>query len=513
MMQVGLVISLVMGTACGTNPVPVPAEPKLPVPWQQLASKLETHAPHRKKHNHTNQSHSPQRVEREAGVHSKEDEAKFQADTEGVVLQPLAKDVATKVEMKLAFQSSTPKPTLKAWSLKEVHHDPSPSPSLNSSIDAMAVLHKEAESQVHKEKKHHEGNKAKQNRTSTATHHPRQTQEQAKHTNALANFARDMGVNTSHPTNQSKKSAPGALSGKKMHKGKHHKAKKDHSGKTPSVNMTGGDVMTLLHHEVKHDDIQTTVAKQTPAPTTTITTTHAPASKGLLHLREDMYLGGHPDRTVTQPLPKAAHHKIPPEISVVHSALSVGKKHHKTKYADVSLPKVELPTDPMAAVHKEVETINGEEGNSQKARSKSQEKPAATAASAPLKAEHVEAHVGGLARLAQDLGTNATANKTEGQSAPQQAEGSASQGKHSSHGVKHHKQGKAATAQAAHSVKAADKVDPMSELHQELHPKDDKPQPAVKLATEVPHAPDLKPKLKVHESRRNNLRKLREDER
>merc|ERR1719262_789461 len=102
MMQVGLVISLVIGTACGTNPLPVPAEPKLPVPWQQLASKLKTHAPHRKKHNHTNQSHSPQHVQREAGVHSKEDEAKLQADTEGVVVQPLPKDVTAKVDTRLA---------------------------------------------------------------------------------------------------------------------------------------------------------------------------------------------------------------------------------------------------------------------------------------------------------------------------------------------------------------------------------------------------------------------------
>eukprot|EP00746_Dinoflagellata_sp_MGD_P162461 gnl/MRDRNA2_/MRDRNA2_90036_c0_seq1.p1 gnl/MRDRNA2_/MRDRNA2_90036_c0~~gnl/MRDRNA2_/MRDRNA2_90036_c0_seq1.p1 ORF type:complete len:526 (-),score=123.24 gnl/MRDRNA2_/MRDRNA2_90036_c0_seq1:117-1694(-) len=522
-MQVGLVLFGTLGLLAsqsnaanspknGTNGLSVPEEPKLPVPWKQLASKLEMH---RKKpvplhKNHTNNTHSQQHIERQAGVHGKEDEAKLQADTEGVVVQPVAQNVANKLDMKLASQSSTPAP-------KEMVRDASPSLPLNSSVDVMAELHKEAESKFHKGEKQHKTKPVQQKKTINRTHDSPQLHKQTKHTNGLANFEKDMGVNTTHPKNHNETSGKVAPSSKKLHKGKHHKGKKAHSQKS-SMNTTGEDAMTALHDEVTSEDTETSVNSKVPAPTTTTTTTtsttttFSAVSKGLLHLREDMYMGGHQDRTTPKSNP--SHHKMPgaggsASSGVVHSAITVNRKHRQSKYDQYkfSWPKAAKPADPMAAVHQEVETIHKEESTGSKIASKPQEKPVAKAASPPLIVER-PVNAGGLARLDNDLGTNATMKQPKANNASEKVEGSAPQAKHSSHTAKHHKKAKVSIPQATHSMPAANKVDPMSALHHELHPKEDAPQPIVEVAS----AQTVKvPQLKVHESRRNSLRKFRDD--
>lgn len=481
----------------------MPEEPKLPVPWQKLAAHMESHAHHKKKaapkHNHENKS-QPVPVHHEAGVHPKKDEAKLESDLDGVVVQPLSKDVAAKVETTLAVATKAGTPAPKEVPQSHTHSKPS-----DSSIDAMAVLHHQAERKLHKDKKHHETKKVKQNKTISSSNHQVVKQDQPKHTNGLANFEKDMGINSSAANRTTPVKV--VTTNKKSHKGKHHKAKKVQS--KPSVNLTG-DVMSALHHEVATDDTETTVTKPattttTTSTTTTTTTTQAPSfSKGLLHLREDMYMGGHPN------VPKS-HATMPAAASsakTVHSALTVGKKHHKKKFADFSLP-AEIPADPMAAIHKESQDIRKAE------QPRPEEKLTAKAAPEPKNVEVSEKHSGGLDRLDQDLGVNKTAVPAE----PQKAEDSAPQAKHVPHGAKHHnKIAKSSVTPAKQPAKAADK-DPMSSLHEKFHPQDEKPQSAVKLQAkpQVPQAPketekpQLSKKPVVHESRRNSLRKLRED--
>merc|ERR1719265_1830336 len=142
---------------------------------------MEMHASHHKKpvplqKNHTNKTHSQQHIEREAGVHGKEDEAKLQADTEGVVVQPVAQNVANKLDMKLASQSSTPAP-------QQMPRDPSPSPPLDSSVDAMAELHKEAEHELHMGEKQGKKKPVQQKKTSNNTYDSPRPHEQPKQTN------------------------------------------------------------------------------------------------------------------------------------------------------------------------------------------------------------------------------------------------------------------------------------------------------------------------------------------
>lgn len=482
----------------------LPTEPKLPVPWKNLAANLKAHTPHHKKkvphaQNHSNKSHSVQHF---AGVHSKEDEAKFQADTEGVVVQPLPKDVAWDIaaKMKLAAQTSTPAP-------KKELSSPSPSVPVNSTTDAMAVLHHETEKQLHKTQKQQKGETQKQhtatkqqlnktaNSTSAVAKHPAK-----KHQNGLANFEKDMGVNTSHPKNQSETPTKVDSPSKKSHKGKKHNGKKPHSGKqsAASVNATGGDAMNLLHHEIAEGNAEPALV-HTTSTTTTTTTTDPKVGKGLLHLREDMYLGGHSSRALN-----AVHAKVPAAApAVVHSVISVGNKHHKKKYAAVA--KVVLPADPMAAVHKEAQSMRP------KPQSKPQETPPATPA--PLKVQHPEEHQNGLARLDDVLGTNKTIQKAQAPNEPQNESEAWSiariihPSKHSSHGAKQQKKTKGIAPPVVQAANVVDKVDPISALHHELHPEDVKNQPLMKPATKV----EVPPAPKVHESRRNNLRRLRED--
>merc|ERR1712124_187811 len=96
----------------------------------------------------------------------KEDEAKLQADTEGVVVQQLPKDVAAKVDTRLAaaVKAVSPAP-------KEAPQSHTPSKPPNSTIDVMAKLHEEAKHKLQKGKKQHETKKAKQNKTSSNIDH------------------------------------------------------------------------------------------------------------------------------------------------------------------------------------------------------------------------------------------------------------------------------------------------------------------------------------------------------
>jgi hypothetical protein len=381
----------------------------------------------------------------------------------------------------------------------------------------MAVLHKEAEKHVNTQHKA----KHVEQKNSSQMHEPKQ---QSKHVNGLASFEKDMGVNTTHAKNGTETSNKVASPEKKEHKGKHHKGKKEHTPK-PSINTTGKDAMTILHDETSSEDSQGAVTKQVVASTTTTTTTttttntFSKASKGLLHLREDMYMGGHQDKVAPKSLSNP-HHKMPgaggtASAGVVHSAISVAKKHRQSKYDQFRFSKSNMvvPTDPMAAVHQEAQIIHSEEGVSSKTPSgtpiKPQKKPVAEAVSAaPLIAAQSVEHAGGLARLDHDLDNNTTKKQAKAKNTTQKVEGSVSQPKHVSHSVKqHHKKGKPSSPQV---VKAADKADPMSSLHHELHPKEDDDKPAVKIAPKVAKVPQ-EPKLKVHESRQNSLRKLRDD--
>jgi hypothetical protein len=229
-----------------------PEGPKLPVPWQKLAANMASHAQYQKniaapKQNHTNKSHLAQH---EAGVHSKKDELKFEADTEGVVVQPLPQDVAAKVETKLAAAA---KPA--ALEPVDVSQSHTPSKPLDSSIDAMAVLHQEAELKLHTGKTQHETKKVKQQQNSSSINHHVKQQELPKHKKGLANFEKDMGVNSS-AANYTEAPTKVASTSKRGHRGKHHKAKKAQSVNTPkpSANVTG-DAMSMLHHDMARDDI------------------------------------------------------------------------------------------------------------------------------------------------------------------------------------------------------------------------------------------------------------------
>lgn len=499
-----------IGNKNSTKAMVMPEEPKLPVPWQKLAANMESHQHHKKKaapkHNHTNKSHP---VQHQASLHPKEDEAKLQADTEGVVVQPLPKDVAAKVETKLAVGTSAEIPARKEVPQSHTSFKPS-----KSSIDAMAVLHHEAERKLHKSEKKHETKKVKQNKTISSTSRPVTKQDQPKHENGLANFEKDMGVNSS-VANHTETPAKVASTSKKSHKGKHHKGKKAAASK-PSVNLTG-DVMSMIHHEVAPEDAKASVTQPVPphttTTTTTTTTTQAPTfSKGLFHLREDMYLGGHPNMPKSQvTMPAAAS-----SAKTVHSALTVAKKHHKKKFADFSVTPESATkfADPMAALHRESQTIR-------KTETTTTTSTESKAAPEPLKVEDSEKHSGGLARLDDDLGVNKTVAVPAEQKldwASTKAEGGKSQQKKSSHGAKHHnKMGKATVISAKQPVKTDDK-DPMSSLHNELHPDDEKPQSTVKpqAKPQESHArmetePQVPKKPVVHESRRNSLRKLRQD--
>lgn len=482
----------------------VPEEPKLPVPWQKLAARVTPH--HKKKaaavHNRTNKSHPVQQKER---VHSTEDEAKLavklQADTEGVVVQPLPEDVAAKMDMKLAVGTKAKTPAH-----EEVAQRETPSKPLNSTVDAMDKLHHEAEQKLHKGKKQHDHTKEKQNKTSSNPKHLAKKKKQPTHTDGVANFEKLMGVNSSatnhtDPRTKNVSATTSSKNSKKAHKGKHHKKKvQTETAPKPSVNVTG-DVMSALHHEVAHDD-----AKPKPEPhhttttTSTTTTTQASFTKGLKHLRADMYMG-HQKSLAANP----GHVQMSSNTAwAIHSSLSVGKKHHKKTPENIFAVR-EIPADPMAAIHKEAQKFRAAE--------KPKEKPAAKAEPKSLRAEDLVTHSGGLARMENDLDVNTT---HEVDTEPKKVEPAASQEKHSSSGAKHHNKKSKASVPPAPKVaptQAVDK-DPILSLHKELHPED-------KRSLEVEVAPTVKPqanpqvskapKIKVHESRRNSLRKLRED--